>query len=163
MTNIEIRYATKDDCKTLSKVIATVVQNIPYYNDLAKKNEILKFQHENLAIKITEDKLSAIIAVVDNNIAGFCLSRFDDYLIWLEWFGVLEKYRKKNISDLLLTELENTITWRSCHKIWCDCRTANNASIHILTNHGYKQRVTIPNHWYGQDFIIWEKPVSQAN
>lgn len=157
---IEIREATQTECFQLSQVIESVIRDIPYYNDLAKKSEISKFQPFDLEEKIKQDSHSIVIAQFGDKIVGFCLSRFDDNLIWLEWFGILEAYRGKGIANLLLDELEKTIIIRQCHKIWCDCRTSNKASIHILTNHGYKQLVTIPNHWYKQDFILWEKPIN---
>lgn len=154
---IQIRLATANDCQTLPKIIEKVVQDIPYYNDLAKKSEISKFQTTDLVSKIHEDKFSILVAVNSQEILGFCMSRFDDYLLWLEWFGVVENYRGQGVANLLLNELDKTIEIRKCHKIWCDCRTSNKASIHILTNHGFRQLVTIPNHWYKQDFILWEK------
>lgn len=157
---INIRHATQDDCKTLPNVIETVIQAIPYYNDLAKQSEIAKFQTSDLLRKIEEDKYSVIIATNNDEIVGFCMTRFDDYLIWLEWFGVLETHRGKGIANLLLTELEKTIIIRQCHKVWCDCRTSNIALIHILTKHGFKQVVTVHNHWYKQDFILWEKEIN---
>ncbi|MEI6140787.1 MAG: GNAT family N-acetyltransferase [Mariniphaga sp.] len=157
--NIIVKRATIEDCKTLPSVIETVVQAIPYYNDLAKKSEIAKFQTDDLICKIEADKNSVIIAIINDNIVGFCMTRFDDYLIWLEWFGVLENHRGKGIANLLLNELDKSILIRQCHKIWCDCRTSNKASIHILSNHGYKQIITISNHWYTQDFILWEKVI----
>lgn len=157
---IIIRQATQDDCKKLPTVIETVVQAIPYYNDLAKQSEIAKFQTADLLSKIETDKFSVMVATNNDEIVGFCMTRFDDYLIWLEWFGVLETHRGKGIANMLLTELDKTITVRQCHKLWCDCRTSNKASIHILTNHGFKQLVTLPNHWYKQDFILWEKEIN---
>lgn len=156
---IEIRQATKQDCKKLPIVFEPLVLAIPYYNDLAKQSEIAKFKESDLLNKIEEDKYSVIVAVINNEIVGFCMSRFDDNLIWLEWFGVIESQRKKGIANLLLAELDKTIPIRKCHKLWCDCRTSNKASIHILTNHGLKQIVTISNHWYGQDFILWQKEI----
>jgi RimJ/RimL family protein N-acetyltransferase len=155
---ITIRQALQSDCVKLSEIIEAVIRAIPYYNDLAKESEIKKFQPSDLKLKILDDKHSVIVATIKDEIVGFCLSRFDDNLIWLEWFGVLEIYRGKGISNLLLTELDKTVLIRECHKIWCDCRTSNKASMHILTSHGYRQIVTIPNHWYKQDFILWEKP-----
>jgi RimJ/RimL family protein N-acetyltransferase len=155
--NVSIRYASKDDCEVLSKVIKLVIENIPYYNDIAKKDEVEKFTKETLTEKIAGDAHSVIIAHFNIEVAGFCLSRFDDYTIWLEWFGIHEKYRGKGLTSPILKKLEETVGLRKSHKIWCDCRTSNSASIHILTSHGYKQLVTINNHWYNQDFILWEK------
>jgi len=158
--NISVRKARPKDCEKLSLVIETVIRAIPYYNDLAKDTEVSKFKTVDLKLKIKDDPHSVIIACIDNEITSFCLSRFDDYVIWLEWFGVLETYRGKGIANLLLLELDSTISLRKCHKIWCDCRTSNKASIHILTTHGYKQLTTIANHWYKQDFILWEKLIN---
>lgn len=157
INSIEIRFATADDCEQLSKLIAAVIKNITYYNDLAKVNEVEKFNVHHLQEKIKADRLSVIIATIENEIAGFCLSRFDDYTIWLEWFGIAENHRGKGISHLLLNELDTTILPRECHKIWCDCRTSNEASVHILASHGYNQLITIANHWYNHDFILWQK------
>ncbi|OGI91232.1 hypothetical protein A3A09_00270 [Candidatus Nomurabacteria bacterium RIFCSPLOWO2_01_FULL_42_20] len=153
----QVRLMTESDSLELSQVIKEVIQDIPYYNDLAKSNEIKKFSASALADKIREDKYSAIVATENKKIIGFCLSRFDDYLIWLEWFGILKNQRGKRISKLLLEELEKTTHLRGCHKIWCDCRTTNEASKHILSAFGYQQIATVSNHWYGQDFILWQK------
>ncbi|MEO8415940.1 MAG: GNAT family N-acetyltransferase [Ginsengibacter sp.] len=157
---IEIRLATIDDCVPLSRVFEDVVRPIPYYNDVSKESEIDKFRPSNLENNLKEDPYSVIVATINDEIVGFCFSRFDDYLIWLEWFGVVESQRGKGITNLLLAELEQGILTRKCHKIWCDCRTSNVASIHILGNYGFKQIVTIPDHWFKQDFIIWEKPIN---
>jgi len=156
---IIIRLATIEDCTTLSNVIESVVNSIPYYNELAKKTEIAKYTTSDLISKIEADKFSVIIATIDDKIVGFCITKFDDFLILLEWFGVLDNFRGKGIANMLLTEVDEVISIRGCHKIWCDCRTTNKASIYILTSHGYSRLVTISNHWYKQDFILWEKVI----
>jgi len=158
---IIIKKASIEDCEAISLLFTDVVMPIPYYNELAKSTELSKFKTSDLVEKIKDDENSVLIATLNNEIAAFCFSRFDDNLIWLEWFGIHKKFRGKGISKLLLNELEETVAVRKCHKIWCDCRTTNVASIHILTNQGYRQIVTIPNHWFKQDFILWEKPLFQ--
>lgn len=157
MNRITIGSAREEECQELSEVITAVIGAIPYYNDIAKRDEIKKFTAGELKQKIKGDALSVIVARVNHRPVGFCLSRFDDYTVWLEWFGVVQEHRGKSIADLLLNGLAETVAPRRCHKIWCDCRTANNAAIHILTAHGYKQLATVSNHWYGQDFILWER------
>jgi len=157
----EIKLMTEADAAELSTAIRDVIQGIPYYNDIAKSSEIKKFSESSLINKIHDDKYSVIVVRENKKIVGFCLSRFDDFLIWLEWFGVLKDQRGNRISKLLLEELEKTTRLRGCHKIWCDCRTTNEASKHILSAFGYKQITTITNHWYGQDFILWQKEISK--
>lgn len=159
MQEVFVGYASENDCEALSQVVAAVVRAIPYYNETAKRDEVEKFSADALRQKIADDPHSVLVARIENAIAGFCLSRFDDYTVWLEWFGVAETYRGRGLAHLLLNKLNETAAPRGCHKIWCDCRTENKAAVHLLSHHGYRQLVTIKNHWYGQDFILWEKLV----
>ena len=159
-TALTLRQATALDTEVLAEAIKKLISAIPYYNDLAKQHETARYSSTTLLLKIKEDPWSVIILCNDNEIAGFCISRFDDYTIWLEWFGVTDNYRGQGITKQLLQALEATVATRACHKIWCDCRTSNQAAIHVLSNAGYSQIATLKNHWYGQDFILWEKTVS---
>ena len=106
---ITLRRATEKDAAALANAIEKIIAGIPYYTALAKQHEILRYSAAALTIKIKEDPHSVILACVDNETAGFCISRFDDYTIWLEWFGVTEKYRGAGITKQLLQALENTV------------------------------------------------------
>ncbi|MEO5684330.1 MAG: GNAT family N-acetyltransferase [Chitinophagaceae bacterium] len=156
-----LRFATEQDAVPLAKTIEEVITHIPYYNDLAKHNETARYNAAALAAKIKDDKHAVIIAETDTEIAGFCLSRFDDYTIWLEWFGVVDNYRGIGLTAQLLQKMEETVAERGCHKIWCDCRTSNQAAVHLLGKAAYTQITTIKNHWYNQDFILWEKYIKR--
>jgi ribosomal protein S18 acetylase RimI-like enzyme len=156
-SHITILPAAEKDAAALSLSIAHLISNIPYYNATAKAHEIERYSSSALLAKINNDPLSVILAREQDALAGFCISRFDDYTIWLEWFGVTEAYRGRAVTRLLLEALEDSLPARGCHKIWCDCLTSNTAAIHVLSTAGYSQIVTLRNHWYGQDFILWEK------
>ncbi|MEO6316381.1 MAG: GNAT family N-acetyltransferase [Chitinophagaceae bacterium] len=157
MPDILLRLAAPQDAEQLAAVLTTLINDIPHYNALAKQHETSRYSPAALLTKINDDRYAVIIAHMGDAIVGFCLSRFDDYTIWLEWFGVIAANRGKGITRQLLNKLEESVAERSCHKIWCDCRTTNQAAIHLLTGAGYAQLATIRNHWYGQDFILWEK------
>jgi len=92
-----------------------------------------------------------------SSLVGFCFSRFDDYTIWLEWFCISPNYRGQNIGNMILSKLEDSTRIRECHKIWCDSRIENIASFKVLQRNGYILVATLKNHWYDQDFFIWQK------
>jgi ribosomal protein S18 acetylase RimI-like enzyme len=152
-----IDYARHHDLRALGKVFLEVLDAIPYYNELAKEHEGKKYGYEELCRKVEEDPKSILVIKEGENIVAFCLSRFDDFTIWLEWFGVMKPYRGKSLSHLLLTKLEESARARHCHKIWCDTRTENEISIHILKRNGYQNIALLRNHWYSQDFFLWQK------
>ncbi len=153
-------FATTGDLDALNQLFTSVLVDIPYYNPLAKENEKNRYDTDELAKKLEDDPQSIIVIKDDEKIGAFCFSRFDDFTIWLEWFGVSPSYRGLGLSRLLLKKLEESAKARKCHKIWCDTRTENLAAIHILTNFGYEKITEIKDHWYRQDFFLWQKFIS---
>lgn len=157
---VTIRNAAEGDIELLATVICQVISNLSYYNEIARKSELDKYSSVELSKKIKEDPYSVFIAVNGNEILGFCLNRMDDMLVWLEWFGVIEPLRRKGIGMQIISYLECAALKRGSHKIWCDCRTGNFKSINLLSKAGFLPICTLKNHWYMQDFILWQKEIS---
>jgi ribosomal protein S18 acetylase RimI-like enzyme len=143
----------------VSNLIASVIRPLEYYNQRAREEEIAKYSSEGLLALAAEDTAAVLVASAENDVVGFCISRYDDGLIWLSWFGVKDSFRKAGVGRKLLESLERTVPLRNAHKIWCDTRTSNVASQRVLEKAGFKTVATFSNHWYGQDFLIWEKTI----
>lgn len=151
---------TDNEAEALSLLFRDIVTSLPYYNEVAKKSEIAKYSSTSLCAAVLENPNSVLVARDGGEIAGFCFSKDDDGIIWLSWFGVHSSYRRRGIGLALLRKLEEIAKDEHIHKIWCDCRTENEASKAVLSSFGYVELVTVRNHWYGQDFILWEKLVA---
>lgn len=156
---VKIKRLNKSQVRLLVPILKEVIEKLSYYNEEARSHELTKYNANELLKKIEEDPDSVLIAQEANKIVGFCLSHIDDMLIWLEWFGVVESAREKGIARKLVENLEATVKKRHAHKIWCDCRTVNTKSINLLSSAGYLPICTLNNHWYGQDFILWQKEI----
>ncbi len=157
---VNIHNATTDQAGSLFLILKDVIEPLPYYNEIAKQHELTKYSAKELCKKIEEDPYSVLVAEEDDRIVGFCLSRLDDMTIWLEWFGISEQARGKGLSRLIVQQLEQTAKARNAHKIWCDCRTENKKTINLLSSSGYTPICTLRNHWYKQDFILWQKEIA---
>ena len=140
----------------VSGLISRVVLSLSYYNQRAKAEEVAKYTADGLVNIVRDDPDAVLVAVVDHRPVGFCISRYDDGLIWLAWFGVDPDFRTRGIGRRLLEALAMTISDRRAHKIWCDTRTANRLSQSVLQHFGFKKVAQLTNHWYGQDFFLWE-------
>lgn len=156
---IKIDYAIEKDLEEVSIMFLEILDSLTYYNDLAKKNERIRYTSEELYKKILEDKYSILVVRDQTTLVGFSFSRFDDYTIWLEWFCISQNYRGLNIGNLIISKLEDSARIRGCHKIWCDSRTENIASFKVLQRNGFTLATTLKNHWYNQDFFIWQKHI----
>lgn len=152
-----LRLAHEADIQKLEGLVSDVIMSLPYYNSVAKESEVLKYTAAELLKKMAEDSYSVIVALEDNQVVGFCLNRMDDKLIWLEWFGVRADMRRRGLGRKLIEHLESTAKTRNAHKVWCDCRTENVKSVNFFITSKYLPVCSLKNHWYGQDFIIWEK------
>lgn len=148
------------EAEELHQLFVRIVQDLPYYTNTAKRCEIAKYSPELLRESAEKDPDSVLVASIAAQIIGFCFSESDDGLVWLAWFGVDPSFRQHGVGTRLLEKLEETVRNGRSHKIWCDCRTENEGSKIVLTKHGYVQLCTVRNHWYGQDFILWEKSLA---
>jgi len=143
----------------VAKLVRKVVSPLEYYSKAAREQEMAKYTPAKLRVLAAEDPDSVLVASKGDRLVGFCFSRFDDGLIWLAWFGVDHDARGQGVGRALLTALEGTIRLRGAHKLWCDCRVNNSQSKAVLVNAGFTPIANVRNHWYGHDFILWEKAV----
>jgi len=153
-----VRIAKQSEFGQIASMFSRILSNLPYYNSLAKENERVKYTSEKLAEKQTLDKFSILVALnKSERIVGFCFSHFDDFTIWLDWFGVEPSEREKGVGTAMVQTLLETATERHAHKIWCDTRSSNEPSKSLMRKLGFKEIAEVKNHWYRQDFILWER------
>ncbi|MEM2292069.1 MAG: hypothetical protein QXG39_01510 [Candidatus Aenigmatarchaeota archaeon] len=98
MSEITVRPAKIKELVDVYRLFSEVLNALPYYNSLAKKHELQKYVPLRLQEKISQDPYSVLIAV-DNSgdIIGFCFNHFDDFTVWIDWFGVKATVRSSCI------------------------------------------------------------------
>jgi ribosomal protein S18 acetylase RimI-like enzyme len=148
-----------DEPERLSDLFRTIVDALPYYNERAKRSELAKYTADRLRQSASVDPGAVLVARVDGKLAGFIINNLDDETIWLSWFGVDIALRERGVGSSLLKALDRRALSLGVHKIWCDSRAENLESKIALAKHGFRQICTIPDHWYRQDFILWQKRV----
>ena len=140
----------------LAALMRETIQPLTIYNERAIAAELEKYSAANLRSLAANDPHAVIVTRDSQGLTGFCVSRFDDGTIWLSWFGTAARARGRGIGAALLAALADSLPSRGAHKIWCDSRTENEKSKSVLERAGYKRITTLVNHWYGQDYFLWE-------
>lgn len=158
-SRIHVAPLTQALCAAAGDLIARVISSVEYYSPNARAAEIAKYTADRLAAMIRRDTESVLTATLGTDLVGFCITTYDDGLIWLAWFGVDRAARARGIGAALLDAAIVSVKERGCHKIWCDTRTTNTQSKSVLTRAGFHEICTLRNHWYGHDFILWERLV----
>ena len=149
-----------DQAAEVSALLRTIVERSEYCNEAARRAEVAKYGPRALAALIANDPDGVLVALAGRRVVGFCISRYDDGVIALEWIGVRQGWRARGVATALLAALERTVRRRGCHKICCDTHAANWRSQAVLLKAGYRKLCALDNHWYGQDFLLWEKRVA---
>lgn len=153
----QVCRAIANDLEATSRLFATVIQPLEYYSEAARRSEIAKYSVAELERSIAGDPDSVLIAKAGGAVVAFCMSEHDHGVLWLAWFGTSPPWRNRGVVQALVAALEGTLNHRGAHKIWCDSRTDNEPSKRLLTKLGFAQITTVVNHWYGHDYILWEK------
>ena len=148
--------ASGDELAALAELMRETIQALTYYNDRAIAAELVKYNADGLRALFAGDPHAILVARDDTGLIGFCVSRFDDGTIWLSWFGTAAGARGRGVGAALLAALMDTLPSRHAHKIWCDSRTDNVESKSVLERAGFRCITTLANHWYNQDYYLWE-------
>jgi ribosomal protein S18 acetylase RimI-like enzyme len=156
---IQLRRMRPSEAIVVSRLMRRVILDCSIYNEKAKRGESAKYTPTELRNRIKEDADAVFVAVAGRKIVGFCVNRKDDGLLLLEWYGVDPVWRQHGLGRRLVEKLIGTSRRRGCHKLWCDTNIENVGSQKLLCALGFQPQCTLHNHWYGQDFILWERPV----
>lgn len=154
-----VRDAKAEDASAIADLLARVISTLEIYSVEARRSEIAKYGADALG-EIIQDGV-VVLAEEEGKIVGVCLGYDDDGLLWLSWFVVDGQSRRKGATRQMLARFTERARERT-HKVWCDCRTTNVASISLLEEAGFERIATVQHHWYGQDFILWQKHLETA-
>jgi ribosomal protein S18 acetylase RimI-like enzyme len=151
-----IGAVAEHEIEAVASLMRGTIQPLAYYNEQARRVELAKYTADTLRSLIADDPQAVLVARDGAELIGFCVSRFDDGTVWLDWFGTDVRARSRGVGASLLVALTKTLPSRNAHKIWCDSRTDNATSKSVLERAGYRRIATLTNHWYGQDYFLWE-------
>jgi RimJ/RimL family protein N-acetyltransferase len=156
VTKPSISGAAPGELGVVAALMREVVSAVPYYNATAIAAELAMYTEDELQRRLKADPRSILVSRDAAGLTGFCISRFDHGTVWLDWFGVAPRARGQGIGGELLKALSATLPARGAHKIWCDSRSDNTESIAVLERFGFKRAAHLKDHWYHQDYYLWE-------
>jgi ribosomal protein S18 acetylase RimI-like enzyme len=155
---IHICAARSEELPAVEGLFQQVVGESSYYNEWAKRSELVRYTAEKLAQMGSTEPESVLVARAGDDLAGFCFSHNDGMgLIWLGWVGVAEGYRRRGVAEALVRRLIDGAAPRGGHKVWCDTRIGNKPSEAFFKKLGFVVVCELRNHWYGLDYYLWEK------
>lgn len=154
---LEPRVAGPEDLPLVREAFCSVVEPLEVYNDQARRCELERYTVACLRELVQADPRNVVVAVDGGAVRGFAITRHDDGLLWLCWYGVVPTARGRGISRRLLERVLDLARERGYWKVWCDARSENVRSIACLERAGFRVVCELERHWHGQDFVLMER------
>ncbi|HEV2992335.1 MAG TPA: GNAT family N-acetyltransferase [Candidatus Angelobacter sp.] len=157
LADTQVRPANSEDAERVSELFAGVIRSLSYYSEQAKQEEIAALRADDISAIVDDVRYLLLVFPLPRRIIGACLLRLDEGGVWwLAWIVTDTEFRGRKVASALIAAAKTLIRNAGGHKIWCDCRSNNDPSRKMLTKNGFRSLCEIKNHWYKQDFILWE-------
>lgn len=154
---VVVRRMEPAEAQPVAALIEALIMSLAFYDRRARAAECALYTAEYLIEAQRADPDAVLVAERARAIVGFCVSRYDDDLIWLSWFGKRLGETGKGIGAALLADLHRRRRAAGVHKIWCDSRSDNHASRACLARAGYREICLLTDHWFRQDYVLLER------
>jgi ribosomal protein S18 acetylase RimI-like enzyme len=155
-----IRQAVEDDATALKALLDRLVMAAELYVEGSRRADIDRFTREALVHLIARDAPMMPVAEDDAGLVGFCLASDQHGPVWIDWIAVAPEVRGQGVAGALLAKLADTARGRGAARLWCDSLAVNAAAIAMLERSGFIRIAQLPNHWWGQDYLLWERPLA---
>jgi ribosomal protein S18 acetylase RimI-like enzyme len=154
--DLYLRRAGDQDGALVVRLFRIVVEHLEIYNQKARRAELARYSEDFVRDLIGEDADAIWIAYDGGEPVGFSITKHDGDLWWICWFGVVPSARGYGVGRKLVENVINVARARGVSKVWCDTRTENERSIGILYQIGFERICDIREHWFGQDYVLWQ-------
>jgi RimJ/RimL family protein N-acetyltransferase len=150
-----IQFLEPHFASSTAELLKSAILESPFYSEWAKTEEMAGLTAEKLLAMPADDVL---LAVENNVVLGVLVSSTKEAgLLWLSWCVVSPVARGRGLAGALIEAFHASAAARAAHKTWCDSRVGNNASARMLEKAGYQVVASLKKHWYGLDYLIWER------
>jgi ribosomal protein S18 acetylase RimI-like enzyme len=145
------------DVVRVSSLVKDIIPELKIYSKEARDTFVSELSYENLKKEVRNKYSVFLAAKIGKEIVGFLIGHFYGSVLWLDWVAVKDTMRRRGIATEIIKNVEDRAMKVKAHKIWCDSRSNNTPSINLLRSRGFRRAAILKNHWFGQDFFIWEK------
>ncbi len=156
---VVVRLARPSDVRVLVPFIRGQIAAAQHYNKEARAAYAKGITAPRMA-RVVKGAGFAAVALEGARPAGCRWAVFDSEdrgIMWLEWILVDAAYRKRGLGSRLHAFAEARARAMGARKIWGDSRASNYQARALERGSGIRTIGRLRRHWFGQDYIMWEK------
>lgn len=156
------RPARPDEIGLVHKRLMEAIWTSPHYSNAFKQFETRRLTKVYLRSLMAVDPRHIMILLAEGKPAGLMISGPELGKLWLYWTYVFPECRQQaNVMSFMRAFTANWDNDRF-HKIATYTRPGNDVAIVMMRRFKYQHIVTHENHMFGEDFMLFERPLNKA-
>jgi len=122
----------------LVALMHATIAALSYYNESAIRAELAKYTADEVRSRIAGDPSAALVARDGDGLVGYCVSRWDNGTIYLDWYGTDPRARGRGIGAALLDALTGATEADGIWTIQTAIFPENTASLRLHQQAGFR-------------------------
>lgn len=105
------------------------------------------------------DQGCVMVGLIEGEIAAFSVCSLDNGIVWMHWGATLARFRRFGTALRASAAMVERFRGRCFSKLCTVSRIGNRRAEALLRRSGFRAACELRNHWFGEDFILWELPL----
>lgn len=156
------RAARFTEIPLLHQRLMEAIETSPFYNDAFKTFETQRLTEAYLGALHAADPYHLFLPTYEGEIAGFMISGPEMGTLWLYWSYLFPELRKSGVAMASMRQFVAHWDHGRFHKVSTYTRPDNKIARRLMERYGYTLTVTLKQHMFGDDFMLYEHPLTKT-
>jgi len=161
--NTGLRPVKKNEIDQVHIWLNEAINDSPFYKDEFKQFEKARLSKNYLNALFNEDPAHIMLMIDNEKPCGFMISGPELGTLWLYWSYLLPAHRKGLLAMGAMNEFIKYWDNGRFHKIATYTKYGNKPAEIIMKRARYKHICTLENHIFGEDYLLYEKPLNKIS
>lgn len=157
-----LRPARAEEVSQAHSWLMQAIETSPFYNDVFKAYEKRRLSPAYLKKLYQADPAHIMLVMNEDEPVGFMISSPECGSLWLHWSYILPEKRRGSLAMGATRAFIEHWDNGAFHKISTYTKIGNETATAILERYGFKRTCTLENHIFGEDYLLYEKPLKKA-